>query len=357
MRNKTLILTSTNLRIGVSFRDSNMARSLCSKGEACTDKQKSAVKKVKGPLVVVAGPGAGKTRVLVERVAYLVKRRGVSPGNILLITFTEKAASELKTRLIKCVGLDAELMQISTIHSFCSTLLRNHPDEHEFGAGFEILDEESQLMFLRTVFYEIGLNRYMKMGEVHRAIEFFNKCTENCIESQELIDALKREYPNHKEYQGIARCYGRYIELLKEQKKIDFPGLEKEAYILLKSSEKVLESVRKQYKYMMIDEYQDTSPIQEMIFRKIARRNSNICVVGDEDQSIYGFRGATPENFIRFRDEYDAEVVTLENNFRSRAGIVLTADSFMMSERHYEKAIKTCKGRRNRRRYTKKPRR
>lgn len=110
-----------------------MTGSLCRKGEACTEKQKMAVKKTEGPLVVVAGPGAGKTRVLVERVAYLVKRRGVSPENILVITFTEKAAAELKARLINCVGLDAELMQISTIHSFCSKVLRDHPEEHELG--------------------------------------------------------------------------------------------------------------------------------------------------------------------------------------------------------------------------------
>lgn len=317
-----------------------MTGSLCRKGEACTEKQKMAVKKTEGPLVVVAGPGAGKTRVLVERVAYLVKRRGVSPENILVITFTEKAAAELKARLINCVGLDAELMQISTIHSFCSKVLRDHPEEHELGAGFEILDDESQLIFLRTVFYKIGLNRYMKMGEVHRAIEFFNRCTENCIEPEELIDALRRKYPDREKYQGIAGCYARYLELLREQKKIDFPGLEKEVYLLLNSSERVLESVRKRYRYIMIDEYQDTSPIQELIFRKIAGKNSSICVVGDEDQSIYGFRGATPENFIRFREEYDAEVVTLEDNFRSRAGIVLTADSFMRGERHYEKTIK-----------------
>ena len=321
-----------------------MTGSLCRKGEACTENQKRAVKKTDGPLVIVAGPGAGKTRVLVERTAYLVKRKGVSPENILVITFTEKAADELKSRLINCVGLDAELMQISTIHSFCSTILREHPEEHDLGAGFEILDEESQLMFLRSVFYRIGLNSFMKMGEVHEAIEFFNRCTENCVDPDELMEALKKRYPDKKRYHGMAACYSQYLKALREEKKIDFPGLEKEVCLLLKSNEDVLESVRNKYRYIMIDEYQDTSPIQERIFRRIAEPKSSICVVGDEDQSIYGFRGATPENFIRFRDKYDAEVVFLEDNFRSRAGIVLTADRFMRGERHYQKTIKPVRG-------------
>lgn len=124
-----------------------MTGSLCRKGEACTENQKKAVKKTNGPIIIVAGPGAGKTRVLVERVAYLVKRKHVPPENILVITFTEKAADELKARLLNCVGLDAELMHISTVHSFCSTILKNHPEDHEYGGGFEVLDEESQLIF------------------------------------------------------------------------------------------------------------------------------------------------------------------------------------------------------------------
>jgi len=321
-----------------------MTGSLCRKGEACTENQKRAVKKTDGPLVIVAGPGAGKTRVLVERTAYLVKRKGVSPENILVITFTEKAAEELKSRLINCIGLDAELMQISTIHSFCSTVLRDHPEEHDLGSGFEILDEESQLMFLRSVFYEIGLNRFLKMSDVHKALEFFNRCSENCVDPQELLEALKRDHPDKSTYHGLAECYGRYLQILREEKKIDFPGLERDVYLLLKSNRDVLESVRNKYRYIMIDEYQDTSPIQERIFRTIAGPESSICVVGDEDQSIYGFRGATPENFIRFRDEYDAEVVFLEDNFRSRAGIVLTADRFMRGERHYQKTIRPVRG-------------
>ena len=311
-----------------------MTGSLCRKGEACTENQKKAVKKTNGPIIIVAGPGAGKTRVLVERVAYLVKRKHVPPENILVITFTEKAADELKARLLNCVGLDAELMHISTVHSFCSTILKNHPEDHEYGGGFEVLDEESQLIFLRANFYRLGLNRHVKMRDVPEVMEFFNMCTENCVDPERLLEKVDRKY------RGLCQCYRDYLELLKSGKKIDFPCLEKEAWMLLKSSSRVLESVREKYRYMMIDEYQDTSPLQERIFRTIAGKNSNICVVGDEDQSIYGFRGATPENFIRFKDEFHADLVFLEDNFRSRAGIILTVDRFMRDERHYPRTIK-----------------
>ncbi len=287
-----------------------MTGSLCRKGEACTENQKKAVKKTNGPIIIVAGPGAGKTRVLVERVAYLVKRKHVPPENILVITFTEKAADELKARLLNCVGLDAELMHISTVHSFCSTILKNHPEDHEYGGGFEVLDEESQLIFLRANFYRLGLNRHVKMRDVPEVMEFFNMCTENCVDPERLLEKVDRKY------RGLCQCYRDYLELLKSGKKIDFPCLEKEAWMLLKSSSRVLESVREKYRYMMIDEYQDTSPLQERIFRTIAGKNSNICLVGDEDQSIYGFRGATPENFIRFKDEFHADLVFLICNAR-----------------------------------------
>ena len=172
------------------------------------------------------------------------------------------------------------------------------------------------------------------MRDVPEVMEFFNMCTENCVDPERLLEKVDRKY------RGLCQCYRDYLELLKSGKKIDFPCLEKEAWMLLKSSSRVLESVREKYRYMMIDEYQDTSPLQERIFRTIAGKNSNICVVGDEDQSIYGFRGATPENFIRFKDEFHADLVFLEDNFRSRAGIVLTADRFMRDERHYPRTIK-----------------
>ncbi|MBC7109128.1 MAG: UvrD-helicase domain-containing protein, partial [Methanomassiliicoccales archaeon] len=139
-----------------------MTRSLCDAQEECTETQKEAVKYDEGPLLIVAGPGTGKTRVIIEKVAYLIKKENVDPGSILVITFTEKAAEELKNRLRKCVGLDVERMQVSTIHSFCNRILREYSEYHDLGAGFDILDNDDQLIFIRSHFYKLGLNKYIR---------------------------------------------------------------------------------------------------------------------------------------------------------------------------------------------------
>ncbi|MDI9624486.1 MAG: UvrD-helicase domain-containing protein [Methanothermobacter sp.] len=135
-----------------------MTRSLCDSQDECTETQKEAVKYNEGPLLIIAGPGTGKTRVIIEKVAYLIKREKVDPESILVITFTEKAAEELKNRLTKCVGLDVEKMQVSTIHSFCSKILHEYREYHDLGADFEILNEETQFIFIRAHFTELKLN-------------------------------------------------------------------------------------------------------------------------------------------------------------------------------------------------------
>ncbi|MGB9845516.1 ATP-dependent DNA helicase [Methanothermobacter tenebrarum] len=315
-----------------------MTRSLCDAQEECTETQKEAVKYDEGPLLIVAGPGTGKTRVIIEKVAYLIKKENVDPGSILVITFTEKAAEELKNRLRKCVGLDVERMQVSTIHSFCNRILREYSEYHDLGAGFDILDNDDQLIFIRSHFYKLGLNKYIRMGEAPDVITFFNECSENCIDPEELKEALKREHPDNGRYHGFCDCYAKYLDLLKKEGKIDFPGLQRNAVELLESNEKVKEDLRTRFKYILIDEYQDTNPIQERLFELLA--SGNICVVGDEDQSIYGFRGSTVENIRSFEDKFNAHTIFLDENFRSRAGIIKIADEFMNKSRYYKKRIK-----------------
>ena len=188
-----------------------MANSFCNKDEKCTKSQRDAAKHFEGPLLIVAGPGAGKTRVLVERVAYLVKKKNVDPSNILVITFTVKAAEELKARLSHCVGPEVISMQVSTIHSFCHEILREYSDYHELGATFDVLDEEMQLMFIRAKFYKLGINNFINMGRISEVVQAFNKCGENIISPNELAEYFKKRYPDIKKYQEFCNSYEKYL--------------------------------------------------------------------------------------------------------------------------------------------------
>lgn len=313
--------------------------SICNRGETCTPSQREAAKHFEGPLLIVAGPGAGKTRVLVERVAYLVKKKKVDPSNILVITFTVKAAEELKARLSHCVGQEIVSMQISTIHSFCHEILRDYSDYHELGATFDVLDSEMQLMFMRANFYKLGINRLVNMGRISEVLDGFNKCGENIIPPNELSEYLKKRYPDNKKYQEFCKSYEKYLEALGEQKKIDFAGLQINVLKLLKNNPDVLKAIRDKYRFILVDEYQDTNPIQDEFFDLISNTHKNICVVGDEDQSIYAFRGADPWNFIRFKEKYDSKYVSLDKNFRSTSNIVKLFDGFMENYRSYPKKI------------------
>ena len=294
---------------------------------------------MKVPLLIVAGPGSGKTRVLVERVAYLVKKKNVDPSNILVITFTVKAAEELKARLSTCVGPEIISMQVSTIHSFCHEILRDYSDFHELGATFDVLDEEMQLMFIRPNYYKLGINKIINMGRISEVVNAFNKCGENIISPDKLSQNLKKRYPSVKKYQDFCNSYKKYLILMNEEKKIDFAGLQINVLKLLKSNQSVLEKIQNQYRFILVDEYQDTNPIQDEFFNLISNLNQNICVVGDENQSIYAFRGADPWNFIRFKEKYDSEYVTLDKNLRSTSNIVNLFDHFMEKYRSYPKKI------------------
>ena len=316
-----------------------MNNSLCNKKETCTPAQKDAAKHFEGPLLIVAGPGAGKTRVLVERVAYLVKKKNINPRNILVITFTVKAAEELKARLSTCVGPEVISMQISTIHSFCHEILREYSDYHDLGATFDVLDEEMQLMFIRANFYKLNINKFINMGRISEVVKAFNKCGENIISPDELSHNLKKRYPKVKKYQDFCNSYKKYLILMNEEKKIDFAGLQINVLKLLKSNQSVLEKIQNQYRFILVDEYQDTNPIQDEFFNLISNPQKNICVVGDEDQSIYAFRGADPWNFIRFKEKFNSNYVTLDKNFRSTSNIVKLFDNFMEKYRSYPKKI------------------
>lgn len=309
-----------------------------------TKQQSRAITHYKGPLMIVAGPGAGKTWVLIQRVSHLIKNHHVSPENILLTTFTIKASEELKMRLSKEIGEKAENVHISTIHSFCKSILESYPEYHHLGTGFDVLDDDSQLIFLRSNLEEFGFREDRLMG----LMDFYNKCGENEIDPDILLEKIKANYPHNKTYQKICRSYKKYLELLRQQQKIDFSGLQIAVLDILNNNETVLNDLRKKYRFLLVDEYQDTSPLQDRIFQLIAQPDNNICVVGDDDQSIYSFRGANIFNFVKFPEKYPhTKVVRLSKNFRSTKNIINASELFMGKHRLVEKEIEPWRSKGN----------
>ncbi|MBU0459565.1 MAG: ATP-dependent helicase [Nanoarchaeota archaeon] len=307
-----------------------------------TEQQQKAIEFIDSPLLIVAGPGTGKTRVLTEKVLYLVNK-GYNPNRILVSTFTIKSAEELKDRLRKKLGDTVENMQISTIHSFCQKMLQSFPEYHNFGNVFGVLDDLDQFIYVNKHYWNYGLKDYVKDIDVEELINFYNKCTENDVDPAELVKHCKRN--NEKEMDiAIAKSYQIYLGNLlnPNDTKLDFALLQREFYHLLLNNPKVLEIVRDMYDYILIDEYQDTNPIQDAIFKLISEPKYKITVVGDEDQSIYGFRGASIKNFRTFLERYpQAKKLELEENFRSNKEIVDCFDSFMKPFRTFEKKIFT----------------
>ena len=306
-----------------------------SKDLRLTKKQQEAVEYLDSPLLIVAAPGTGKTRVLTHKVLHLVEK-GYNPNKILVTTFTKKAAGELKERLREKLGDKVENMQISTMHSFCEKMLKTFPEYYDF---FEPLDDLDQFFYVNY-----ARNRYGAKGpNTHELIGFYNKCTENDVDPEKLVDYLTKNRASE-EHIAIARSYSRYIEDLLDpsNKRLDFALLQREFYRLLKNNKELLNRVRDLYDYILIDEYQDTNPIQDAIFRLISEPKYKITVVGDEDQSIYGFRGASIKNFREFPDRYpEVKTIKLEENFRSSKEIVDVFDSFMKPHRTFQKEIFT----------------
>ena len=297
-----------------------------------TEEQLKAIRHFRGPALVIAGPGAGKTFVITERVKYLISEKGVKPKRMLVTTFTEKAADELKIKLAQTIGRQAELTHISTIHSFCKSMMEKYFTYHEYGANIEVLDDQSQKLLIDINRDRFGLShweggRLVDLKKTYDYINnirsFYDKLTQNRIDPKKLIDALKSGDLLLKEDEIIINSYSQYLEMLKEERKIDFASLQTMFFSMMEKSDEILKDVQDSFDFILVDEYQDTSPIQDKIFRLISGDKKNLFVVGDVNQSIYGFRGATVRNFMKFTDRYpDAETYFLKVNFRSTKHIV-----------------------------------
>ena len=287
------------------------------------DKQKEAVEWPDGPILVLAGAGSGKTRVLTTKLAYLVNERGVNPYNILAITFTNKAAKEMKERAFKMLGSDAYQMQISTFHSLGLLLIRENYEKLGFEKNFTILDSDDSLTIIKKILKDMNLDS-----------KFYNpRAIRNKISSakNELMDSNYYSRFANSEYEEIVlEVFRKYEQKVLKNNSMDFDDLLLLPIKLFKKYPEVLEKYQDRFKYILVDEYQDTNEAQYILIKMLSKKYKNICVVGDLDQSIYGFRGANFRNILNFEKDYpDAKVIPLEENYRSTGNILNVANDII----------------------------
>lgn len=284
------------------------------------EKQREAAKTIDGPLLILAGAGSGKTRTITYRIAHMIEELGIPPYMILAVTFTNKAAKEMKERVVSLIGQEAERATISTFHSFGVRLLRMYGTQLGYQANFTIYDVEDQKRIVKAIMKELNLQGSDLSDR--KVVSLISKLKEEGISAEE-YEKDTYQY----EAKSIAEIYRRYDRKLQQQNGIDFSDILLNTKKLLDLPE-ILERIQSKYQYVMVDEYQDTNNIQYQIVNKIAAKHRNICVVGDENQSIYGFRGANIQNILNFEKDYrDALVVKLEQNYRSTAVILDAANA------------------------------
>lgn len=281
------------------------------------DKQQQAVYHTDGPLLILAGAGSGKTTVLVNRVFHIIDSGRARPWQVLAITFTNKAAGELKERLEKAIGPEASDIWASTFHSCCTRMLRRFGERLGYTNHFTIYDTDDSRRVMKQIMKEIGIEE-KRLG--HKTIlSEISSAKDSLI----LPEAYQQQNEGDFRLRRIGEAYARYQTALKQADAMDFDDIIVNTVRLLKENEDVLELYQNQFQYIMVDEYQDTNHAQYVLTALLAAKNKNICVVGDDDQSIYRFRGATIENILSFEHQYpDATVIRLEQNYRSTQNIL-----------------------------------
>lgn len=297
--------------------------------------QKKAVKITEGPLLVVAGAGSGKTSVLTRRIAYLVDEKGVLPWNILAITFTNKAASEMREREQKLLGPKANDIWMSTFHALCVRILRRDADKIGYGSNFSIADSSEQLTLVKHIEKEQNLNP--KTYEPRRILSAISNAKNDLLTPAAFTASSSTPFEK-----VSAQVYQEYQRRLKNDQIMDFDDLIMQTLVLFKTDPEVLHYYQNKFRYLLVDEYQDTNQAQYELCHELAAQYKNICVVGDADQSIYGWRGANMENIMNFENDYqDAAVQTvkLEQNYRS-TGHILSAANAVIENNHHRKAKK-----------------
>ena len=292
----------------------------------------------KGPLLVLAGAGTGKTRVITTRIVHLM-RLGVDPSQILAVTFTNKAAAEMKERVAQLAGDKAKKVTVGTFHAFCVRLLREHGKLLGLSPRFTITDASDQLSAVKSVMRELRVHETTMHPQ---AVLARISLAKNRMETPEAF----LEAGTDGRDQLVGSVWQRYQEHLTRNRSLDFDDLLLEAVRLLSTSKKVRDHYRKRYRYVLVDEYQDTNHPQYEIVRQIGGGHRNVCVVGDDDQSIYGWRGADIRKILGFHKDFKgAKVVRLQTNYRSTVPILEAANAVIRhnASRH-EKALESAKG-------------
>ena len=295
--------------------------------------QKEAVKTTEGPLLVVAGAGSGKTSVLTRRIAYLVEEKQVLPWNILAITFTNKAASEMREREQKLLGPAANDIWMSTFHALCVRILRRDSDKIGYGRNFSIADSAEQLTLVKHIEKELNINP--KMYEPRGILSAISNAKNDLLTPQAFEDSAASPFEKM-----AAKVYQEYQKRLKHDQIMDFDDLIMQTLVLFKKDPEVLHYYQNKFRYMLVDEYQDTNQAQYELCHELAAQYKNICVVGDADQSIYGWRGANMENIMNFENDYrdtGVQTVKLEQNYRSTGHILSAANAVIDNNRNRKK--------------------
>ena len=297
-----------------------------------------------GPVLILAGAGSGKTRVLTHRVAYLIDQEGVNPYQILAITFTNKAAGEMRERVDKIVGFGSEQIWVSTFHSTCVRILRRYIDRLGYDNNFTIYDTDDQKGVMKEICKKLQIDtKTLKERTILSAIS---------SAKDELLDPVQYELQNGFDYNGnrIAKAYKEYQTVLHKNNALDFDDLIMKTVELFKADADVLHNYQERFRYIMVDEYQDTNTAQFELIRLLADKYRNLCVVGDDDQSIYKFRGANIRNILDFEKVYpEACVIKLEQNYRSTQNVLDAANAVIKNNRgRKEKALWTDKKEGNR---------
>ncbi len=307
--------------------------------DTLNEKQKQAVMQTQGPVLILAGAGSGKTRVLTHRAAYLIDQEGVNPYQIMAITFTNKAAGEMRERVDKIVGFGAEQIWVSTFHSTCVRILRRYIDRIGYDNHFTIYDTDDQKGVMKEVCKKLQIDtKTLKERTIMSAIS---------SAKDELIDPLQYEMQAGFDYNAgrIAKAYKEYQAVLHKNNALDFDDLIMKTVELFKADPQVLNNYQERFRYIMVDEYQDTNTAQFELVRLLAEKYRNLCVVGDDDQSIYKFRGANIRNILDFEKVYpDACVIRLEQNYRSTQIVLDAANAVIKNNtRRKDKALWTDK--------------
>lgn len=293
--------------------------------DSLNEEQKKAVNITDGPLLVLAGAGSGKTRVLTTKVAYLILDKNVNPENILAITFTNKAAKEMKERILDMVGYIGFKIQISTFHSFGLTILKKYYEKLGLSKNFTILDSDDSNVLIKNILKDLNYD------ENYRAIKSIISNNKNA-----LIDSYDYERFVSNDYEKmILEIYRKYEERLKRNNSVDFDDLLMLPIVLFRKYPEILKEYQEQYKYILIDEYQDTNEAQYLLAKMISAKYKNICVVGDDSQSIYSWRGSNYRNILNFEKDYpDCKTVYLEQNYRSTKTIIEASNELIKNNVH-----------------------